>query len=91
VKRDGQEISPTLFARPGLLETCLSHVNDIILVTAAGPLDEPGPRIVYVNDAFTRLTGYSREEAIGRSPRFLQGPATDRRTLDLVRAQMERK
>ncbi len=88
--RDGQEFPPTLHARLSLLETCLSHINDIILVTAAEPLDEPGPHIVYVNDAFTRLTGYTREEAIGRSPRFLQGPATDRGILDLVRAQMER-
>ncbi len=40
-------------------------------------LDEPGPRIVYVNPAFTRMTGYTADEALGRNPRFLQGPGTD--------------
>ena len=61
-----------------LLETCVSHLNDIVLITEPEPLHEPGPRIVFVNDAFTRHTGYTREETLGRSPRFLQGPETDR-------------
>ena len=61
-----------------LLEACLSRLNDVVIITNAEPADEPGPCIVYVNDAFTRRTGYSREEAIGRSPRFLQGPDTAR-------------
>lgn len=64
-----------------LLEACVAHLNDIVLITEPWPLDEPGPRIVFVNEAFTRQTGYSREEALGRSPRFLQGPATDRSAL----------
>ena len=33
--------------------------------------------IVFVNDAFCRLTGYPREEILGRNCRFLQGEATD--------------
>jgi two-component system cell cycle sensor histidine kinase/response regulator CckA len=37
----------------------------------------PGHPIVDINPAFTRLTGYSREEVIGRNSRFLQGPDTD--------------
>jgi PAS domain S-box-containing protein len=64
-----------------LLEACVAHLNDIVLITEPEPLDEPGPRIVFVNEAFTRQTGYTREEALGRSPRFLQGPATDRLAL----------
>ena len=60
-----------------LLEACVAHLNDIVLITEPEPLNEPGPRIVFVNDSFTRQTGYTREEALGRNPRFLQGPATD--------------
>ena len=33
--------------------------------------------IVFVNEAFQKLTGYEREEIIGRNCRFLQGPDTD--------------
>ena len=33
--------------------------------------------IVYVNDAFTRITGYSAAEVLGRNCRFLQGDGTD--------------
>ncbi len=60
-----------------LLEKCLATLNDIVVITEAGPLAAPGPRIVYVNDAFERRTGFRKEEVIGQSPRILQGPDTD--------------
>jgi PAS domain S-box-containing protein len=37
--------------------------------------------IIYANAGFERLTGYSVEEVLGRSCRFLQGPDTDWDTL----------
>ncbi len=73
-----------------LLEEAISRLNDIVLITDAEPLDEPGPRIVYVNNAFIRRTGYSREEVIGRSPRFLNGPKTQMDVLHHIRATMEK-
>jgi len=73
-----------------LLETCISRLNDMVLITEAEPLEEPGHRIVFVNDAFERHTGYSREEVLGRSPRFLQGPATQRIELDRIRAKLSK-
>lgn len=42
--------------------------------------------IVYVNDAFTRTTGYSRAATIGRNCRFLQGEHTDKAAVDLLRS-----
>ena len=72
-----------------LLETSVARLNDIVLITEADPLDEPGPRIVFVNDAFERLTGYRREEVLGKSPRLLQGPLTDRAELDRIRHALE--
>lgn len=72
-----------------LLETAVSRQNDIVLITEAEPIDEPGPRIVFVNDAFERRTGYRREEVIGQSPRILQGPNTQRAELDRIRCAME--
>lgn len=76
-------------SRLRLLETAVNRLNDIVLITEAEPFDEPGPRIVFVNDAFQRRTGFTREETVGRSPRILQGPATQRDALDRIRDALE--
>lgn len=74
-----------------LLDVATSHLNDILLITEAEPFDAPdGPKIVYVNDAFERRMGYSREEVIGKTPRILQGPKTQRDELDRIRRAMEK-
>ncbi len=67
-----------------LLEAAVARLNDIVVITEAYPIRAPGPRIVFVNDAFERQTGYSRAEVIGRSPRLLQGPKTSRAELDRI-------
>ena len=41
----------------------------------------PDNPVVFANDSFCRLTGYSREEIVGRNCRFLQGPETDLETV----------
>ncbi|HYW75986.1 MAG TPA: PAS domain S-box protein, partial [Gammaproteobacteria bacterium] len=71
--------------RADLLEAGLAHLNQIVMITKAEPLDEPGPEIVYVNPALERITGHAPEEVIGRSPRFLQGEDTQRQALDELR------
>ncbi len=77
-------------ARLHLLESAVVHANDAILITEAEPIDLPGPRIIYVNDAFTRMTGYTAEEVIGKTPRLLQGPKSDRAMLDRIRRALSR-
>ncbi len=71
-----------------LLETCVERLNDIVIITEVDPLDEPGPRILFVNEAFVQHLGYSREEVLGRSPRFLQGPKTNQAELLRIRTAM---
>ncbi|GGK35474.1 hypothetical protein GCM10007962_32350 [Yeosuana aromativorans] len=64
-----------------LLESVITNTNDAVLITEAEPFDEPGNRIIYVNEAFTKITGYEAEEVIGKSPRILQGPNSNKEEL----------
>ncbi|MDI1271048.1 MAG: PAS domain S-box protein [Polaromonas sp.] len=73
-----------------LLETAVSRLNDMVVITEAEAFDDAGPRIVFVNDAFERHTGYSRFEVIGNTSRLLWGPKTQHAELDRIRAAMEK-
>ncbi len=61
-----------------LLDSVIINANDAVMVTEADHLEFPEPKIVYVNEAFTRMTGYKAEEVIGKTPRILQGALTDK-------------
>ncbi len=78
-------------AQLNLLQTAIARINDGVMITDAEPVNPPGPRIVYVNEAFEKMTGYSVNELIGRSARLLQGPQTERSELDRIRAAIEQK
>ena len=67
-----------------LLEATIRDDYDSIIITELD-LDKPGPKIVYVNEGFEKMTGYKKDEVIGKTPRILQGPKTDRATLDKLR------
>lgn len=74
-------------------ENILQNSQDIVIVTEAGDIDSPtGPKIIYVNAAFEKLTGYSASDVIGETPRILQGKHTDPDTLARIRtALLEKK
>ena len=57
-------------------------------ITISDP-DRPDNPLVYANDAFVEITGYDREDALGRNCRFLQGPDTDEGTVAEVRAAID--
>lgn len=86
-----RDVSPARQAQEQLLllQTSISRLNDMVLITEAGPIDAPGPRIVFVNDAFERHTGYSQGEVLGQSPRMLQGRLTQRAELDRIRQALQ--
>ena len=63
---------------PGIIPHILTHILDHCVngVTLGDP-DLPDMPIVYANEAFEKITGYTREEVIGRNCRFLQGERRD--------------
>jgi PAS domain S-box-containing protein len=71
-----------------LLKQAVENTTAAFLITERR-LDRPGPRITYVNPAFTRMTGYERDDIVGKTPRVLQGPKTDRALLTRLRRQLE--
>jgi PAS domain S-box-containing protein len=72
-----------------LFESVVVNANDAVLITEAEPIENIGPRILYVNKAFTRTTGYSLEDVLGKTPRILQGARTQRAALDKIRAALK--
>jgi len=78
--------TPTADALVASLRAIADHSFDSVMITGAGK----GAPILYVNKAFTALTGYSAKSVIGKSPVLLQGPATERAPLDALRRCMEK-
>jgi PAS domain S-box-containing protein len=75
-----------------ILSQMADYTSDSIVITSAkDSLDADGPKIVYVNKSFTELTGYTSTEAIGKSPKFLQGIKTDRKTTQRIHQAIEAK
>jgi PAS domain S-box-containing protein len=72
-----------------LLASVAYFAEDSILITETN-LTPPGPKIIYVNPGFTKLTGYLPEDVLGKNPRFLQGPRTDRGVLERLRVVLQK-
>lgn len=60
-----------------LLETVITQSKDSILITEANSSERKIPKIVYVNPAFSQMSGYHSNEIIGKSPNIFKGPKSD--------------
>ncbi|WP_406844251.1 PAS domain-containing protein [Flavobacterium soyae] len=70
-----------------LLETVITQSKDSILITEANSHDRKIPKIVYVNPAFSQMSGYQSDEIIGKSTNIFKGPKSDSEELKkLLRA-----
>ncbi|WP_244289983.1 PAS domain-containing sensor histidine kinase [Flavobacterium resistens] len=70
-----------------LLETVITQSKDSILITEANSQARKIPKIVYVNPAFSQMSGYLSNEIVGKSPNIFKGPKSDSEELKkLLRA-----
>ena len=67
-----------------LIQQAVDQVRESVIITD-NQLQHPGPHILYVNPAFTKLTGYRSPDILGKSPRILQGPRTDHAVIERLR------
>ncbi len=75
-----------------LVESAIANANDAIIILEAEPGESPGRQILYVNEAFTRMTGYTFEDAYGKTLRMLRGPNTSLKEVNKIReAFIQRK
>jgi diguanylate cyclase (GGDEF)-like protein/PAS domain S-box-containing protein len=92
---DSSQALSQLNAELRLTATALARLNDMVMIADVldappGPGMVPATRIIFVNDAFERSSGYARAEVLGRSLLFQQGPATDAGELARIAAAMVR-
>jgi PAS domain S-box-containing protein len=66
----------------------LENLRRGIMVTDVTLEAPAGPRIVYVNRVWLKMTGYGREELEGKTPRILQGKHTDRKVVSSLKQQL---
>ncbi|MFV7236352.1 PAS domain S-box protein [Flavobacterium sp. ZB4R12] len=61
-----------------LLETVITQSKDSIIITEANSNNTRIPKIIYVNPAFSIMSGYKSEEVIGKTPNLFKGPNSDK-------------
>jgi PAS domain S-box-containing protein len=74
-----------------LLETVIVQTKDSIIITEANLNERQLPKIVYVNPAFSLMTGYSSHEIIGQSPDLLKGINSDKNNIKKIISAMTLK
>lgn len=74
-----------------LLESVITNANDAVMITDVPTTDKDGPKIIYVNEAFSRMSGFSKEEILGNTPVMFNGPGTGDTELLLLEHAFNKK
>jgi PAS domain S-box-containing protein len=67
------------------LSLVASKTDNLVIIT------DDQEKIEWVNEGFIKRTGYTLNEVLGKTPEFMQGPETDRATLDIIRQHVNAK
>lgn len=74
-----------------LLETVITQAKDSIIITEPDLQDGNIPKIVYVNPAFSIMSGYEPDEIIGESPSIFIGPNSDMQEYEKLSSSIKNK
>jgi PAS domain S-box-containing protein len=77
-----EDVGSIDIAPAGLFKQALEQTRMAVTLVDVHRPDSP---IIYANRAFTELTGFEREDIVGRNCRFLQGPDTDPASVEAIR------
>ncbi|MFY8065708.1 MAG: PAS domain-containing sensor histidine kinase [Flavobacterium sp.] len=72
-----------------LLETVITQSKDAVMITDIDTSKNVIPNIIFVNSAFTDMTGYPADEVIGKSPEILFGKKSDILEFDKLRTAVQ--
>lgn len=72
-----------------LLETVITQTKDAVMITDIDTSQNVIPNIIFVNSAFTDMTGYTAEEVIGKSPIMFIGPKSDMLEFDKLKTAIQ--
>jgi PAS domain S-box-containing protein len=65
-----------------LLETVITQTKDAVIITESEKANRTIPKIVFVNPAFTEMTGYKANEVIGKTPTIFMGKRSVKNEMD---------
>lgn len=74
-----------------LLETVITQTKDTVIITEAGDIEEEVPKIVFINPAFTTMTGYKPEEVVDKSAKMLMNKFILRKDLKILTEGLKKK
>ncbi|MBG6112162.1 PAS domain S-box-containing protein [Flavobacterium sp. CG_23.5] len=74
-----------------LLETVITQSRDSIIITEADSKNTRIPKIIYVNPAFSIMSGYHTDEIIGKTPNIFKGPNSDKQEYKKLITALKKK
>ena len=74
-----------------LLETVITQSKDSIIITEADSKNTRIPKIIYVNPAFSIMSGYHWDEIIGKTPNIFKGPNSDQQEYKKLISALKKK
>jgi PAS domain S-box-containing protein len=72
-----------------LLETVITQSKDAVMITDIDTSENVIPNIIFVNQAFTDMTGYPADDVIGKSPALFFGPKSDIMEFDKLKTAIQ--